>query len=156
MSTNLKRIIFVVAAVLLIAQQLAAGTQQAKRPITETDLFEFNWIGDPRISPDGTEVVFSRAAPNKDRTGYDSSIWMVDMGGQKAPIEILTGNVGSARWSPDGQWLVYRRDGQLALYSLTTRTSSTITDIPGGAGNPIWSPDGRQLLFFNSTPDISS
>ena len=37
---------------------------QSKRPITETDLFQFTWIGDPQVSPDGSRVVFVRVNVN--------------------------------------------------------------------------------------------
>ena len=42
---------------------LALGVTQLfadKRPITEKDLWDFVWIGDPQISPDGSRVAFVR------------------------------------------------------------------------------------------------
>src|SRR5204862_7912834 len=33
-----------------------------KRAITEKDLFDFVWIGDPQISPDGSRVAFVRVS----------------------------------------------------------------------------------------------
>jgi dipeptidyl aminopeptidase/acylaminoacyl peptidase len=126
----------------------------AKRNIRETDLFDFVWIADPQVSPDGSQVVFSRVVPNQERSGYIGAIWMAATRGDTAPIELITGkNVGNARWSPDGQSLIYRRDGQLALFSLRSKESRTLTSLPGGAGSPVWSPDGRRVVFLSSTPD---
>ena len=45
----------VVSLVLLTAFAVAQ-----KRAITEKDLFKFQWIGDPQISPDGSQVAFVR------------------------------------------------------------------------------------------------
>src|ERR1043166_10322243 len=114
------------------AHQLIAGqVQPAKRPINENDLFDFVWIGDPQISPDGSQVIFYRIVPNKERTGYDGATWSVPTGGSAPPVELFSGN--GARWSPDGQSILYRRDGQLWLFSLRTKESRKITSLPGGA-----------------------
>ena len=43
------RSLAVVAVVLAVAGAAFAD----KRSITERDIFQFNWIGDPQISPDG-------------------------------------------------------------------------------------------------------
>ena len=134
------------------AHKLIAGQfQPAKRPINETDLFDFVWIGDPQISPDGSQVTFSRTAPNKERTGYDGATWTVPTAGSAPPVELFPGN--GARWSPDGQSILYRRDGQLSLFSLRTKESRKLTNLPGGAGGAVWSSDGHHIAFLSSTPD---
>src|ERR1041385_1906673 len=134
------------------AHKLIAGQfQPAKRPINETDLFDFVWIGDPQISPDGSQVTFSRTAPNKERTGYDGATWTVPTAGSAPPVELFPGS--GARWSPDGQSILYRRDGQLSLFSLRTKESRKLTNLPGGAGGAVWSSDGHHIAFLSSTPD---
>src|SRR5205085_11270837 len=52
-----------------------------KRGITEKDLFEFVWIGDPQISPDGSRVAFVRVTVNEKKLGYDTAIWTVATSG---------------------------------------------------------------------------
>src|ERR1043166_9652932 len=134
------------------AHQLIAGqVQPAKRPINENDLFDFVWIGDPQISPDGSQVIFYRIVPNKERTGYDGATWTVPTGGSAPPVELFSGN--GARWSPYGQSILYRRDGQLSLFSLRTKESRKLTSLPGGAGGAVWSSDGHHIAFLSSTPD---
>ena len=142
------------ACLLGMHEDIHAQPQAAKRAIKETDLFDFVWIGDPQISPDGSQVVFYRVVPNQQHTDYDGAIWMVPTSGNSSPAELITGkNVSNARWSPDGQSLIYRRDGQLTLFSLRTKESRTLTSLPGGAGGAVWSPDGRRVAFLSSTPD---
>jgi len=50
-----------------------------KRGITEKDLFDFVWIGDPQISPDGSRVAFVRVSVNEKKLGYDTAIWTVSI-----------------------------------------------------------------------------
>jgi len=45
-----------------------------KRGITDKDLFDFVWIGDPQISPDGSRVAFVRVSVNEKKIGYDTAI----------------------------------------------------------------------------------
>ena len=168
MRTQTRKLIVITGCILLVANCVRTqetgddntrfltitAQSQTKRNINETDLFEFVWIGDPQISPDGSRAVFYRVVPNQERNGYNGAIWLVETSGGEAPVELISGkSVGGARWSPDGQSLLYRRDGQLALFSLRTRESQTLTSLPGGAGGAVWSPDGHRVAFVSSTPD---
>src|SRR5439155_17812405 len=55
--------------VILLA--LSIGTAPAqKRPITEKDLWDFVWIGDPQVSPDGSRIAFVRVTVNDKKEGY--------------------------------------------------------------------------------------
>ena len=69
----------------VLATQVSGGAPPAvKRNITEKDLFDFVWIGDPQISPDGARVAFVRVTVNEKKDGYDTSIWMVSDRGQRS------------------------------------------------------------------------
>src|SRR5258708_22501496 len=77
-----------------------------KRSITEKDLFQFNWIGDPQISPDGPSVAFVKVSVNEKKDGYDTSIWSVSTRGDEEPRRMACGiHDSSPRWSPDGKEL---------------------------------------------------
>src|SRR5438874_7894033 len=82
----------------------------AKRSITEKDLFDFVWIGDPQISPDGARVAYVRVTANEKKDGYNTSIWMVSAAGKDAPRQLTNGlHDTGPRWSPDGQWMAFNR-----------------------------------------------
>ncbi|PYJ07695.1 MAG: hypothetical protein DMF06_14930, partial [Verrucomicrobia bacterium] len=48
---------------------VASASAAEKRNITEKDLFNFIWIGDTQVSPDGTRVAFVRVTVNEKKEG---------------------------------------------------------------------------------------
>jgi dipeptidyl aminopeptidase/acylaminoacyl peptidase len=155
-----------VIVILLVSAAAQDATQPAspkKRPITEKDLFDFVWVANPQISPDGTRVAFTRVNVDEKRTGYETSIWMAAINGKDAPLRMTNGkHDAQPRWSPDGKRLVFVRGGekddagkpkpgQLAMLSLDGGEARTITDLPKGASSPVWSPDGKYIAFLSST-----
>ncbi|HEY3568373.1 MAG TPA: S9 family peptidase [Thermoanaerobaculia bacterium] len=146
-----------VAALLLTASQIASA---ARRPITETDLFKFVWTADPRISPDGRQVVYVRVTVNEKKDGYDTSLWIVPTDGSEPPRPFTSGPADSSpRWSPDGKRLAFvravQKDGkgqppQIYLMSTQGGEAVALTDLPQGAGNPLWSPDSRTIAFAST------
>src|ERR1041385_4442365 len=141
---------------------LIAGTSFAqKRNITEKDLWDFVWVGDPQISPDGTRAAFVRVTVNEKKEGYDTSIWSVATTGGEDPAQLTRGpHDSSPRWSPDGKYLLFVRatekDGkseppQLSILPMTGGDSFSFTDLPKGASKPVWSPDGKSIAFNSDT-----
>jgi dipeptidyl aminopeptidase/acylaminoacyl peptidase len=74
-----------------------------KRHITEKDLFDFVWIGDPQMSADGARVAFVRVTANKQKTGK-TELYVVPEKGAAAKLltTIAMGARGLAP-SPDGK-----------------------------------------------------
>ena len=133
-----------------------------KRLITDKDLFQFQWIGDPALSPDGSHVVFVKVRVNEKRTGYETSLWLLDLAQPGAkPREITHGpHDSSPRWAPDGNELAFVRgaeqDGkmqpsQIYLLSFAGGEPRALTSFARGATAPLFSPDGKYLLFSSTT-----
>lgn len=154
-------IILIVASV--AAQDATQHASSQKRSLTEKDLFDFVWIANPQVSPDGTRVAFTRVNVDDKRTNYETSIWIAATNGKQAPIRMTNGkHDAQPRWSPDGTHIVFVRGGdkdetgkpkpgQLAMLSLAGGEASKITDLPKGASNPVWSPEGKRIAFVSST-----
>ncbi len=147
----------------LAAESPSPQPSAAKRAITEKDLFNFVWIADPQVSPDGSRVVFTRVVTDEKHTGYETSIWMVAASGNELPTRLTNGkHDASPRWSPDGTRMAFVRRGekddsgkprppQIALLSLAGGEARMIVDLPKGAAGPVWSPDSKRIAFTSLT-----
>jgi dipeptidyl aminopeptidase/acylaminoacyl peptidase len=147
----------------LAAQNSSPQASAAKRAITEKDLFNFVWIADPQVSPDGSRAIFTRVVTDEKRTGYETSIWIVATSGNEAPARLTNGKHDThARWSPDGKHIAFVRGGdkddsgkprpsQIATLSLAGGEARIITDLPKGGAGPVWSPDSKRIAFSSST-----
>lgn len=151
------------AAVLLVVSTvaLAAAQDRDRRPITETDLFNFVWVGDARVSPDGRNVALVRVTVNQKQDNYDTALWLVPANGSAPPRPLTSGTRDSSpRWSPDGRQLAFLRavekDGrpqpaQIYVLDMTGGEARPLTEAIRGAGSPVWSPDGRTIAFASRT-----
>src|SRR5436305_13603015 len=83
--------------------------QAQKRNITEKDLFNFAWIADPQVVPDGSRVAFVRVTVNAKKDGYDTAIWTVTTAGVESRQMMAGLRDSTPRWSPDGQYLCFVR-----------------------------------------------
>lgn len=153
------RIISLLIVLLCLSQVSIAAD---KRPITETDLFKFEWIADPQISPDGSRIVFTRVTVNQKADRYDTALWILSTSGG-APRQLTAGPRDSGpRWSPDGKFIGFNRvvekdsrsNSQLHLLSLDGGEAMPLTDMPRGVGNFEWSPNGKTIAF-TASEDLS-
>ena len=116
-----------VSVLLLIVASFAAPALAQKRNITEKDLFNFVWIGDPQLSPDGSRVAFVRVTVNDKKDSYNTAIWTVETASGETRQLTNGPRDTTPRWSPDGKYLLFVRAGELsvasklALYSFQLR-----------------------------------
>lgn len=156
----MRAMVFILVTIAVVGIVFGAdATFAQKRNITEKDLFNFVWVGDPQISPDGSRVAFVRVTVNDKKDGYLTSIWAVSPANGETHQLTQGPRDSSPRWSPDGKYLVFVRvtekDGrpdlpQLFMLPMAGGDSFQFTKLTRGAGQPQWSPDGKLIAFVNS------
>lgn len=113
---------------------------------------------DPRWSPDGKRIAFTR---DMDRTQRQTTAELFVMNADGTDPQRLThNNVIDAypSWSPDGQHIAFSStrsgDWEVLVIELGTHTVTQLTGIEddAGAGCPDWSPDGTQITFERFIP----
>ncbi len=156
---------FFVAAFLLflfpvVGQQgLAAVGQTEKRGMVPEDYYRFQFVSDPQISPDGTQIAFVVATVSKDRRSRESSIYMVAADGSAEPRKFTGGTSDrSPRWSPDGSQLAFsgNRDGRSQIYviPLAGGEAAPLADLDKSVSSFQWSPEGSaMILSIRSDPE---
>jgi dipeptidyl aminopeptidase/acylaminoacyl peptidase len=121
------------------------------------------------ISDDGSVVVFIRghmrnregwvANPSSNPQGAERAVWAARTTGGR-PWKVSEAD--NASLSPDGQWVLYTREGQIyrAAVGQPRALSRSDTEKPlfrafGNNGSPRWSPDGGRIAFVSNRNDHS-
>ena len=139
-------------ALALLSAALAPPATAARRLMRDDDLLHFTWVADPQLSPDGSQVAFTRVTIDSVADDYVTRIFVVPMQGG-TPRALTNGpRDRQPRWSPDGRTLAFvrgleGRPPQVFLLPMEGGEPRPLTTLKRGAGGPVWSPDGRRLVF---------
>jgi dipeptidyl aminopeptidase/acylaminoacyl peptidase len=134
------------------------GAEKNYKLLEKKTYLEMESISSPRISPDGTQILFSRGWVDKMEDRRRSNIWIVDIAGTRVR-ELTHGNWSDSSpvWSPDGKKIAFLsdRDGttQIHVLWLDTREVAQLTHLERDPRSLVWSPDGKMLAFTTFIPD---
>lgn len=130
---------------------------QRDSTVTVASQFDFEFVSDPQVSPDGRQIIFTRRWANTRTDQWDTALWIMDADGSRQ--RFLT-NGGSPRWSPDGTRILYvatgeRRRQVFVRWMDAEGATSQVTRLEHGPMNPAWSPDGKSIVFGSFVPSPS-
>lgn len=145
--------ILVTLALLSLHAAGFADAHDEDRALKNVDIFEMEWALNPRISPDGKEILYTRLSMDIMKDRPLSNIWIVNADGSgHRPVLSGTGSYSNVSWSPDGGRIVYtsnagERGAELFVRWMDTGQTALLSNLPKSPGSVTWSPDGKSLAF---------
>jgi dipeptidyl aminopeptidase/acylaminoacyl peptidase len=136
------------AAAFLVAPGLAA--QQAPDRLALADYLNFEDVQNPQLSPDGSQIIFTRRWVDQVNDRWESSLWIMDADGSRLRFLV---NGSDVQWSPDGRRIAYLARVEPAGTQVHVRwmdaegSVTQVTRVERAPTDVRWSPDGSQLAF---------
>jgi dipeptidyl aminopeptidase/acylaminoacyl peptidase len=145
---------FAVFTAVATAPLPALAQAAADSVFTVARYLEYETVSDPRISPDGDRVVYTRRWVDRQADRWRSSLWIMDADGSRNRFFV---DGSSPVWSPDGTRVAYLSDGapdgtQIWVKYLDAEGATQVTRVEESPGNLKWSPDGRSIGFTMFVP----
>jgi len=117
------------------------------------DVFDLEWVEQPRISPDGDHIVYERRGMDVMDDRRTSHLWV--MGADGTGHEKLTtrdAGESSPRWSPDGSKIAFTSSSaahgtEIYLHWVESGRTARLTQLENAPSGLSWSPDGESLAF---------
>ncbi len=141
-------------AQLASAQPAGAPTPGADR-LTIADYMSWQDVGNPQLSPDGQQVLYTRTWIDGVNDSRESALWLMNSDGTHNRFLVKGGN---ASWSPDGTRIAFLAPGEPGGSQIHVRwmdaegATSQITRLVESPGGVSWSPDGKHLVFNMLVP----
>ena len=126
------------------------AAQSASDRLTLDMYLEYETVSDPQISPDGSQIIYTRQFVDKQADRRETALWVMNADGSKNRF-LVRGS--GARWSPTGDRIVYTanaepRGSQIFVRYMDAEGAITqITRVEKAPTGVTWSPDGTKLGF---------
>ena len=163
------RIVAIVVAT--FSSSVFAQLPSGKRGITAEDYLQFELVSDPRVSPDGSQVVYVVSRVDRAQNRRIPSVWIAPTDGSRPPRVLIdeSWSPGAPRWSPDGASIAFisshaagdtgsaaRRGpaprAQLWVVATGSGTPRRVTNVANGVSGCAWSPDGESARSVCRAP----
>jgi dipeptidyl aminopeptidase/acylaminoacyl peptidase len=126
-----------------------------RQPLTpERLVYQTVSAGDPQVSPDGRQVVYTLGRADREADRGTSQLWLADVdGGQPRQLTWSGDRNREPRWSPDGRYIAFVSDrvqdnsGLFVLPMQAAGEAREITRHRQSIGHLDWSPDGASLAY---------
>ncbi|MBI3568605.1 MAG: S9 family peptidase [Gemmatimonadetes bacterium] len=141
--------------VLAATAPLARAQQPRAKSLTVDQYMDWEDVQNPQLSPDGSQVIYTRRWVDKMNDKWESSLWIMNVDGTHARFLV---NGSDVRWSPDGKRIAYVAKGEPGGSQLFTRwmdaegAVSQLSHLTEAPANVEWAPDGKSIAFTMNVP----
>ena len=134
-----------------------AYAEDGSQLFSADDVFDLEYASDPRISPEGSQIVYERQSNDIMTDSTLSNLWVVNVDGSRhRPLVSGTASASSPRWSADGERIAYIQatDNGTGIHVrwMDTGQTALLANLQKSPADLTWSPDGRWLAFVMSVP----
>ncbi len=139
---------------LLLLPAALAAQNEPDGTLKLATYLDWESVSNPQISPDGSEIIFTKGWVDKINDRRSSSIYIMNADGSR--MRVLVENGSSPKWSPSGDRILYTAGTESEGTEIFVRwmddegAASQITHLENSPGNVEWSPDGTQIAFTMS------
>ncbi|NBC01195.1 MAG: S9 family peptidase, partial [Bacteroidetes bacterium] len=137
--------------ILLFLPSLSQAQENSNDQFLDLEMYwEMQSASNPQLSPDGSEIVYTRGWIDPKSDDRKSELWIMDADGERKRF-LAEGS--SATWSPDGTRIAYLAEGAPGGSQIYIRwmddegATSQITRMTQSPSNIRWSPDGESIAF---------
>ena len=124
--------------------------------MTPEGMHELGYISDPRLSPDGSRILYGISYTSVAKNSSCRNLWICNPDGSgNTRLTRYAKSVSAARWSKDGSSIYFLQDGQLwnAPYKAGKLGKKLkLSEIPEGISDYKISPDGSLIYFVSTVP----
>ena len=141
------------AFLLILIVLMQTYSTQAQVSFQRLDVFDLQWVDNPKISPDGEQIVYQRRGMDIMTDRRTSSLWLINSDrSNHQKLTNLSGNESGATWSPDGSRIAFvTKDdihgAEIFIYWIKTGKIARITQLERTPSRLRWSPDGDHIAF---------
>lgn len=156
----MRKPVLLTAAVFLLAIPAGIAAQQPSArsdKLSLADYLEWETVGNPQLSPDGKQIIYTRGWIDKLNDRRASSVYVMNVDGTR-PRKLVDG--GGAVWSPDGTRIAYTAPGDpnntpqiFVRYMDAEGAVTQVTRVTTAPGGMRWSPDGKTIAFTMQVPN---
>jgi dipeptidyl aminopeptidase/acylaminoacyl peptidase len=139
---------------------LGSAVAQTLPPPTIDQSLELRNIGGPKISPDGTRVVYEETRTNWETNAFETELWIANRAtGEAHRLTAATRSSSAAEWSADGKMIAFLSDRpgmlakspegkkQLWVMPADGGEAQQITKMENGVDEFEWAPDSKHFAF---------
>ena len=133
----------------------AIAQTHAQSKISIEQYLDWSDVQTPQLSPDGTQIIYTRRWIDKMNDKWETSLWMMNADGSHQRALAQGSDV---RWSPDGKRIAYVAKGEATGSQIWVRWMdaegaasqiSRLTETPAALE---WAPDGKSIAFTMNVP----